>query len=136
MKNKFDWIKEWINKGDKDLKVAETFLNDVNMGDVVCFHAQQAAEKYLKAYLNWLEIEYPKTHLLEKLIELASLKDKDILKLKEDSAKLSPFAIQGRYPEFELPLQEDVLKAIEISKMIRRYVFSKLPESLTNDKSN
>ncbi len=102
MKKKLDWIKEWINKADKDLKVAERFLNDENMADVVCFRAQQASEKCLKAYLNWLEIEYPKTHLLEKLIELASLTDKDISKLKEDAAKLSPFAVETRYPEFEL----------------------------------
>ena len=43
MKKKLDWIKEWINKADKDLNVAERFLNDENMADVVCFHAQQAA---------------------------------------------------------------------------------------------
>ena len=129
MKKKLDWIKEWINKADKDLKVAERFLNDENMADVVCFRAQQASEKCLKAYLNWLEIEYPKTHLLEKLIELASLTDKDISKLKEDAAKLSPFAVETRYPEFELPLSEDALEALEISYKIRNYVLSKLPRT-------
>lgn len=132
MKKKLDWIKEWINKADKDLKVAERFLNDENMADVVCFHAQQASEKCLKTYLNWLEmleIEYPKTHLLEKLIELASLTDKDISILKEDAAKLSPFAVETRYPEFELPLSEDALEALEISYKIRNYVLSKLPRT-------
>jgi len=124
---KLEWIRKWFIRAEKDIKVAERFLNDVEMADIVCFHAQQAAEKCLKAYLNWLEIEYPKTHLLEQLIELASLKDRDILKLKGDSAKLSPFAVGARYPEFEVPSREDASEIVEISQEIRRYILSKLP---------
>jgi HEPN domain-containing protein len=43
--------------------------------DIVCFHAQQAAEKYLKAYLVFLEQDFPKTHALEDLVLIASSKD-------------------------------------------------------------
>ena len=44
---KIEWIKEWLSKAEKDLKVAEDYKNDPLMTDIVCFHAQQAAEKYL-----------------------------------------------------------------------------------------
>ena len=90
MKKKLDWIKEWINKADKDLKVAERFLNDENMADVVCFHAQQASEKCLKAYLNWLEIEYPKTHLLEKTYRARILNRQRYFEIERRCCKTFP----------------------------------------------
>ena len=51
--------------------------------------------------------------------QLASLTDKDISKLKEDTAKLSHFAVETKYPEFEPPLSEDALEALEISYKIK-----------------
>jgi HEPN domain-containing protein len=44
--------------------------------DIICFYAQQAAEKYLKAYLVFLEKEFPKTHALEDLVLLTSVNDR------------------------------------------------------------
>ncbi len=83
-------------------------------------------EKYLKAYMDWLEIEYPKTHMLERLIYLISSQDKEILKLKEDAAKLTPFAVEARYPEFEIPGQKEAIEAVEIARRIKDYILSRL----------
>ncbi|UOF90379.1 HEPN domain-containing protein [Fodinisporobacter ferrooxydans] len=45
-----DNVKEWLRKANDDLKVAELILS-ADLFDTVCFHSQQAGEKYLKAIL-------------------------------------------------------------------------------------
>lgn len=62
-------IREWIAKAEGDLLAA---AHTLKLGqrcpiDVVCFHSQQCAEKYLKALLVLRRIEFPKTHDLEAL---------------------------------------------------------------------
>jgi len=58
MKNKIDLVISWLKKGERDLRVAMRELAQKEpFTDIVCFHAQQAAEKYLKGYLVWLDIE-------------------------------------------------------------------------------
>ena len=45
-------VKQWLIKADNDLTIAGRDLKtDDPVTDAICFHAQQAAEKYLKAYL-------------------------------------------------------------------------------------
>ncbi len=66
-------IKEWIVKGDQDLGTAKLVAAHIpEYIDTVCFHCQQASEKYLKAYLAELDIEFPKTHKLGMLLDLIS----------------------------------------------------------------
>ncbi|WP_300041212.1 HEPN domain-containing protein [Methanospirillum sp.] len=62
-------VKLWCLKAENDLKNAchEVEHEDPAL-DTVCFHAQQAAEKYLKAYLLFHDCEIPKTHVLMRLI--------------------------------------------------------------------
>ena len=38
--------------------------------DTVCFHAEQCAEKYLKGFLTYHQLEFPKTHSIETLVGL------------------------------------------------------------------
>lgn len=55
---------EWINKAEGDYAVMERegrVRKHPNF-DGVCFHAQQCAEKYLKAWLIEADIDFPKTH--------------------------------------------------------------------------
>lgn len=59
-------------KAESDLFAARAVLATGRALDIVCFHAQQAAEKSLKAVLASLEIEYPWTHNLKRLIDLAA----------------------------------------------------------------
>ena len=69
MRKKIDLIKNWLNKAEKDLLSAEheiTFADKVT--ESICFHCQQAVEKFLKAYLIYLDIPFPKTHEISELI--------------------------------------------------------------------
>jgi HEPN domain-containing protein len=62
MKGKIDLTKLWIKKAENDLITAKNSLNIKPEPplDTICFHAQQCAEKYLKAFLVYHEIEFEK----------------------------------------------------------------------------
>lgn len=92
----------WLLKAEQDLAVAVLVLQSpIGVNWASCFHAQQAAEKALKALLVWQGIDFPRTHDLGRLRALlpaaiSSLLDADAL---DD---LAPWAVAGRYPE-DLP---------------------------------
>ena len=65
--------------------------------DTVCFHAQQCAEKYLKALLVWKGIPFPKTHDLSSLIAFLP-KDLQNLLTGEEQELLTEYATVTRYP--------------------------------------
>ncbi len=63
----------WFKKGNNDLKTAQHCLLLENPPtDTICFHAQQCAEKYLKGFLSFYQIYFPKTHDIEVLVKLCS----------------------------------------------------------------
>jgi HEPN domain-containing protein len=64
MKNHEDLARGWWRKGDSDLENARMCVEAERSLDTACFHAQQAAEKYLKAYLSLKKIEFPFMHNL------------------------------------------------------------------------
>ena len=63
--------RQWVEKAEHDLINAEyTLTLEKNCPlDTVCFHAQQCAEKYLKAFLVQKSISFPKTHDLRVLMK-------------------------------------------------------------------
>jgi HEPN domain-containing protein len=63
-------VAEWMKKAALDLKTTVLLSPDAEFRDVVGFHAQQAAEKYLKALLTRHQIEFPKTHVIRRLLIL------------------------------------------------------------------
>ena len=70
---------KWMRRADEDLAVAEQLLSDgVPYFGSIGFHAQQAAEKVLKAFPVWHQIEFPKTHDLSQLLQLVALREKSL----------------------------------------------------------
>ena len=62
------------------------------------FHAQQAAEKYLKAFLTWHQVEFPKTHDLGVLLELVATADSALAASLNPISALNPYSVELRYP--------------------------------------
>lgn len=61
-------VGEWLRKADLDMAVAARLADDADdFRDSIAFHSRQAAEKYLKALLVRRQIEFPKTHDIERL---------------------------------------------------------------------
>ncbi len=93
-------IERWLEKAENDLKTARVMLaTDPPVTDVVCFHAQQCAEKSLKAFLVFADIHVEKTHYLPRLVELCSGFDPAFRDQKDLAAELTDYAVAGRYPD-------------------------------------
>ncbi|HEY4875935.1 MAG TPA: HEPN domain-containing protein, partial [Puia sp.] len=76
-------FEKWIKKAEGDLYNVELLLKSENcQTDICCFHAQQAAEKYLKSYLVRYNIDFPKTHDLIELMNLCKTKNLQFEQLK------------------------------------------------------
>ena len=105
-----DLTKEWIKKseGDVGTAVRESSVKEGANWDAVCFHAQQAVEKYLKGILQEIEKPFSKTHDLSVLLELALSEFPELSVLADDLEWLSAFAVEFRYPGEEA-LEEDAI---------------------------
>jgi HEPN domain-containing protein len=91
---------EWVAKAEGDFAVMERegrVRKNPNY-DAVCFHAQQCAEKYLKARLCEAEIEFPKTHILAALLDLVLVVEPLWETFREHLIFLTGFAVSFRYP--------------------------------------
>src|SRR5204862_4855633 len=98
--NQVDIVRIWIEKAGHDLVMAEhalTLSKDECPFDLVCFHAQQAAEKFLKAALMLRGIAVPRTHDLSELVGLLP-EETDLGVSPHELASLTPYAVQARYP--------------------------------------
>ncbi|MCL6542641.1 MAG: HEPN domain-containing protein, partial [Roseiflexus sp.] len=53
----------WIRRAESDLKIGrDELVTEDPATDAICFHMQQCAEKYLKAFLIFHGKEIPRTH--------------------------------------------------------------------------
>ena len=92
--------REWVTKAEGDCDVVTTLLRSRKRSryDAICFHAQQCAEKYLKAYLTEQGQPFPKTHDLTALLALALPTQAKWSTLAGPLSDLSAFAVLPRYP--------------------------------------
>ena len=76
----------------KQPKPKEAFWDDL------CFDAQQAAEKSIKAVLVHRQIDFPKTHNIRALLELLDPTGSEIPKEIWQAIDLTNYAVETRYP--------------------------------------
>lgn len=96
---------DWMRRARADLALAAAPLPQYALYEDLCWHAQQAAEKAVKAVLLALQIPFPRTHILERLIGLLPESvpcPPDLLAAEA----LSQYASQSRYPGDEEPVLE------------------------------
>jgi HEPN domain-containing protein len=74
MKEKAELVLGWLRKAESDTVALDLTLRARTL-DAACFHAQQATEEYLKAFLTYYEAPFPYTHNLTKLVELCAQVD-------------------------------------------------------------
>ena len=90
----------WVRKAEADLRMAKALREKKPpLHDGVCFHGQQSAEKYVKAFLQETGVPVPRTHDLEKLHELAVPHDATLKSLLRGLRFLTVFAVEYRYPD-------------------------------------
>lgn len=119
---------EWIQNADEDWQFAEVGFAETNFYSKVCFHCQQAAEKYLKGYLTSRGVKPEPIHDLVKLLKQASRVNKDFNQFAGIVVLLNRYAVTARYPE-EWPSsisREDAKTAIDYVQQIGLFVKEKL----------
>ena len=127
-----DLVRQWFAKAELDYRAAERLVRDPEpLREIIAFHCQQAAEKYLKAVLVSLQIEFPKTHDLEELLELLAPVRSDVAAMLEGIEVLSPFGVKIRYPgDFPelLPGQEQTV--FNLARRTREAIMAQLQQLL------
>ena len=122
-------VKEWIAKGEEDYSFARANLEEgKNFFAQICFHFQQAAEKYLKAFIIASDLEFRRIHDLGLLLKVCSAKDTSFEDLKEICEFLSAFYIEARYP-VHWPTNfsnQEAQKALKAAEQIRAFIKEKL----------
>jgi len=114
---------EWLYFADADFDSA-LILNDAHRkhDSIICYHCQQAVEKYLKAFLCYNGVIPPKIHVLETLCALCSEFDTSFNDIAKECAYLSPFAVHARYP-FEIEITSlHTTNALEIVEKIKNFL--------------
>lgn len=91
-------VREWVEKAEEDFGFASLGLREMEYLPQVCFHFQQAAEKYLKAFIIAKELEFRPVHNLLELLEICRQKEPGVGEIEEACCYLNPFYIDTRYP--------------------------------------
>ena len=120
-------VKEWLAKADEDFNFAKINLEEDNkFYSQICFHFQQAAEKYLKAFIVAYDLEFEKMHNLIILLKICSKEEPSLLSLMEQCELLNAAYIDPRYPvhwptDYSKEKTSEMQRAAEkIAEVIRR----------------
>ena len=118
---------QWFEKANHDIiAVQRELTNEAPLTDIACFHCQQAAEKYLKAFLAAHLIKPPRIHDIATILKACSELDASFEQLEKVSY-LTDFAVEMRYPDaFYMPVIDDARKAYEDAISVKNFVASRL----------
>lgn len=113
-------VRAWLSKARKDLAAAEYELRaEPPFSDDIVFHAQQAVEKALKAFLSWHKVPFRKTHNLVELGVACSRLDSSLEPLLRRAAPLTEYAWRFRYPgDPEEPSAEEAAAALATAREV------------------
>jgi HEPN domain-containing protein len=113
-----DSPQRWMNNARADLVMARIVLPEGAMYEQLCFFAQQAVEKSIKALLLHLAVDFPFTHNIQLLVNLLPY-DVASLPVFEEAAILTPYAVLTRYPgELEVVTAEKYSEAVRIASAV------------------
>jgi HEPN domain-containing protein len=132
---KRDFVRQWLAKAEEDYAVAEHLLiqNTPYLG-AIGFHAQQAAEKFFKAFLVRHQVEFPKTHDLDKILDLVATVDESLAESLRAAVALNPYGVDIRYPaDFPEMTREDAGNAVKLAGEVRKAIKTLLQEYLNTD---
>jgi HEPN domain-containing protein len=111
----------WVRYAEEDHLMARSALRRrLPLTNAACFHAQQCAEKYLKAMLVARGYAFSKVH---DLLVLKSECEQALIPLPipdDQLSILSYYAVRARYPG-DTPTPDDAREAMTIAQAVRRF---------------
>ena len=119
-----DIVQNWLQHAKSDLMLGKVALHTEDvLPEDASFHAQQCAEKALKALLLSLGIPFPKTHAIEVLLDLLKEAGISIPDNVDEAFELSQYAVQTRYPgEWEPVTKAEAKHSLERAALVLRWV--------------
>ena len=112
--------REWLNRARSNLAKARESpgVEYVYLEDL-CFDAQQAAEKAIKAVLIHLNVQFPYTHDLARLLSLAEHAGAAVPEDVKPAVALTEYAVATRYPSPSEPVSvEEYEEAIALAALV------------------
>ena len=123
MKNN-EFARDWLRRAKSNLERARVGkIKDEILYEDLCFDCQQSAEKALKALLISIDKEFPPTHSIARLLEIASETKTEIPAEIRKAIDLTDYAVKTRYPgESEPVTKEEYEEAVTIAETIYNWV--------------
>jgi len=130
---RWDFVQQWLERAHRDLRAAVILLgDDVQDYENAGFHAQQAAEKFLKAFLICHQIEFPKTHNIALLRHLIGQRESALAERLASADALTPYGVEFRYPGDLPPLSpEQGAQALQLAAQTRDLILAYLQPYLS-----
>jgi HEPN domain-containing protein len=121
-------VQDWLRRAARDLLAAERVLQGPEpLADVAVFHAQQSAEKALKAFLTAHEQVFEITHDLEAIVRRCERVEPEFGRFSAAAAILTPYAERFRYPGGPLePSPAEAQQALQLAREIVAFVRARL----------
>jgi len=114
--------REWLNRAYSNLLLAKAEGKGIYLEDL-CFHAQQAAEKAIKAFLIKRGVEFPYVHDIAELLTLLERAGVRLPESVRQGEKLTRFAVFTRYPGIAVPISRDEYEeALNLAEQVVRWV--------------
>lgn len=131
MNNPESNYRAWVGKAESDLLNIENNIVAASVPwDTVCFHAQQAAEKLLKAFLVYHGQKPEYTHDLVILLTRCGEIESDLIDLKKDCENLTLYAVASRYPgDPKVPSEEEGRGMKDAAHRVRHRILALLPDA-------
>lgn len=123
-------VRGWLLRASEDLRAGK---HDLTARPPLCndvaFHAQQCAEKAMKAFLVYHERPFRKTHNLTELGGAVARIEPALAELMREASLMTEFAWRFRYPGDSASVSErDALQSIELAERVLAEVRGRLPE--------
>jgi HEPN domain-containing protein len=120
-------LDEWLARAEEDYYQAQSALRQRKHPAYhsACFHSQQCAEKYLKAFLVRHGIHFRKVHDLTELQDSCIQVDQTFGMITQFLHVLFPYAVDIRYPGITAT-QDDARDAVAAMKQVRQFVRARL----------
>ena len=122
-------VHEWLKYSHNDLISAKHLYEDLypKQTEIACYLSQQCAEKALKGYVLFKDIEPPKTHNLIELCQICTNHDNSFSEILDACADLTPYGVAVHYPN-ELAVDDAIGKlAIDNAQIIYDFCAGKIP---------
>ena len=131
-KEKKELLKQWLDKGKEELGIAEFLSANYHPtpDETVCYLCQQSAEKYIKGYIFYNDIETEKTHNLKDLLKVCQNVNAEFSLLIAKVSILNDYSVLPRYPN-ELGIsEEDMKRAISYAKSVQEFILNAIKKSI------